>query len=424
MIRPTSRKSSSSKPRIVGRGRSHADPGRDRRRPLVEGDRVAVHRDPDLGEALLRVLPGPLAAAKVDEQQVRVGAPRQDVEPALLERLRERVRVRAYLLLVGAERVARCDPEARRLGGDDVVQRAALHPREDRAVDRLRVLLAAQDEPRPRPGERLVRRRGDEVAVRHRARVDPGRDEAREVGHVAEKERADLVGNLAEAPRLYGPRIGGAATDDQLRPVLLREREHVVVVDDVALTRDAVVDDVVEPAREVDLEAVRQVTAVRELEREDRVARFQAGEVDGHVRLRTRVRLHVRVLRAEELLRAVDGQLLDLVDHLAAAVVAPAGIPLGVLVRRHAADCLQHRRPGEVLGGDQLDLAALPLELAAEQIRDLGIHFGEAGGPEILEGQRCDRHLAGMLLGHRDRRAVTDPRATRNPRSRIPGLAH
>jgi hypothetical protein len=33
--------------------------------------------------------------------------------------------------------------------------------------------------------------------------------------------------------------------------------------------------------------------------------------------LRARVRLHVRVLGAEELLRAVDGELLDLVDDLA-----------------------------------------------------------------------------------------------------------
>jgi hypothetical protein len=35
------------------------------------------------------------------------------------------------------------------------------------------------------------------------------------------------------------------------------------------------------------------------------------------------------VLRPEELLEAIDGQLLDLVDDLTAAVVPPAGIALG-----------------------------------------------------------------------------------------------
>ena len=175
-------------------------------------------------------------------------------------------------------------------------------------------------------------------------------------------------------------------------------REHVVVVDEVRLPRDAVVDDVVEPPREVHLEAVGQVAAVRQLEREDRVARLQDGEVDGHVRLRTRVRLDVRVLGAEERLRAVDRELLDLVDDLAAAVVATPGIPLGVLVRRDAADRLEHRRPREVLGRDELDLAALALELLLEERRDLGIDVGEPCGAEILERQRRRSPSRGMLL--------------------------
>jgi hypothetical protein len=110
---------------------------------------------------------------------------------------------------------------------------------------------------------------------------------------------------------------------------------------------------------------VRQVAAVRELEREDRVARLQGRHVHSHVRLRPRVGLHVRVLGTEKLLRAVDRRLLDLVHDLAAAVVAPARVALGVLVRRHRPNRLEDRGPGEVLGGDQLDLAALPLELAS-----------------------------------------------------------
>ena len=129
--------------------------------------------------------------------------------------------------------------------------------------------------PDARAGERLVRRRGDEVAVLDRVRVQPGGDEPGEVGHVAHEQRADLVGDLAEAVGLDRARVGGAAADDQLRPVLLREREHLVVVDDVRLARDAVVDDRVEPAGEVDLEAVRQVAAVVEPQREDRVAGLQ-----------------------------------------------------------------------------------------------------------------------------------------------------
>ena len=89
------------------------------------------------------------------------------------------------------------------------------------------------------------------------------------------------------------------------------------------------------------------------------------------------------MLGAEQLLRPVDRQLLDLVDDLAAAVVAPARVALGVLVRRHARDRLEHARPGEVLGGDQLDLPALALELLADQLGDLGVDLGEPRAAEV-----------------------------------------
>ena len=125
---------------------------------------------------------------------------------------------------------------------------------------------------------------------------------------------------------------------------------------------------------------------------EDRVAGLERAEVDGHVRLRAGVRLHVRVLGFEEGLRPVDGELLDLVDHLAAAVVAAAGVALGVLVRRHASDGLEHGRPGEVLGGDQLDRAALALELASDQLDEVGVDVRERGPPQLLEGLHRNRH--------------------------------
>ena len=79
------------------------------------------------------------------------------------------------------------------------IERAALHPRKDRAVERFRMLLPAEDEaPREAP-QRLVRRRGDEVAVRHRVRVQARRDQSGDVRHVAEQKRSDLVGDLRES---------------------------------------------------------------------------------------------------------------------------------------------------------------------------------------------------------------------------------
>ena len=109
------------------------------------------------------------------------------------------------------------------------------------------------------------------------------------------------------------------------------------------------------------------------------------------------------MLGAEQRLRAVDRELLDLVDDLAAAVVALARIALGVLVRRHRADRLEHGRPGEVLGRDQLDLAALALELAPEQLGDLRVDVVEARASVSCSNVVCAtaiRLLPPRVRGH------------------------
>jgi len=66
------------------------------------------------------------------------------------------------------------------------------------------------------------------------------------------------------------------------------------------------------------------------------------------------VGLDVGVFRAEQLRRAVDCQLLDLVGELAAAIVALAGIALGVLVRQGASLRVDDSLAGVVLTGDHL----------------------------------------------------------------------
>ena len=65
------------------------------------------------------------------------------------------------------------------------------------------------------------------------------------------------------------------------------------------------------------------------------VARLDCGEVGGHVCLSAGVGLHVGVVDSEEFFRPLDGQTLCHIDELAAAVVAPSRIALGVLVRHN-----------------------------------------------------------------------------------------
>src|SRR2546429_6019290 len=97
-------------------------------------------------------------------------------------------------------------------------------------------------------------------------------------------------------------------------------------------------------------------------------------------------------------LPAADRELLVLADALAAAVVAPARVPLRVLVRRRRPDRLEDRRPREVLGRDQLDLSALALQLTLEEAGELGVDLRETCGRELLERSLRDGHER-LLLG-------------------------
>ncbi|MCY1438595.1 hypothetical protein D9M71_548010 [compost metagenome] len=112
-----------------------------------------------------------------------------------------------------------------------------------------------------------------------------------------------------------------------------------------------------------------QVAAVGQAHAEDGVAGIQQRQVDRRVGRGAGVRLDVGVVGAEQLLGAIDGQLLDLVDVLAAAVVALGRITLGVLVGQPAALCLHDALAGVVLRGDQFEVVFLT--------GILGLHRGE-----------------------------------------------
>ncbi len=206
------------------------------------------------------------------------------------------------------------------------------------------------------------------------------RDEAGDVGHVDEKRRSVVVSDPGEALEVDHAGVGAGTRYDQRGVVLLGLRGDVVVVDALRLGVEPVRDDLVQPAGVVCLGAVREVAAVGEVHAHDGVAGLGEHGLGRVVGLRARVRLHVGELAAKQALHALDGQALDLVDRPAAAVVAPAGKSLGILVGERRADGLHHGGRDEVLGRDELDGVALALELVVHAGRDLGVFL-----PQVLK---------------------------------------
>ncbi len=90
-----------------------------------------------------------------------------------------------------------------------------------------------------------------------------------------------------------------------------------------------------------------------------RVAGLDKRKINRHVGLRTRVRLYVGVLRAEELFRPLNGQVFHLVHALAAAIVALAGITLGVFIGENRSHGRHNSRRDQILRGDQFNISSL-----------------------------------------------------------------
>ncbi len=94
--------------------------------------------------------------------------------------------------------------------------------------------------------------------------------------------------------------------------------------------------------------------------------------------------LHVGVLRAKEFLGAVPRQLLHHVGKLAAAVVALAGIALGILVGEDRTHGFEHGLADKILRGDQFQAFVLAADFVIDGGGHLRIGFVERAGHGII----------------------------------------
>src|SRR5258708_5337574 len=90
--------------------------------------------------------------------------------------------------------------------------------------------------------------------------------------HVDQEKCANLICNLPHASEVDDARIGAAAADDQLGAFLLRQFLQRVVVNGFGFFGYAVRHDLVSLPGKVKVMAVREMTAMRQGQSQDRVA--------------------------------------------------------------------------------------------------------------------------------------------------------
>ena len=220
------------------------------------------------------------------------------------------------------------------------------------------------------------------MGMAERRRMLARRDQPGEMRHVDEQQRADLVADRAEAGEIEVARIGRAAGDDQLGPMLLRQPLDLVEIDEMVVRADAILDGVEPFARLRGRRAVGQVAAGGEAHAHDRVAGLGQRQHHRAIGLRARVRLDVGEAAAEQLLGALDRQRLDRVRRPAALIVAAARIAFRIFVGEDRALRLEHGAADDILGRDQLDLGLLARQLGLDRLGDLGVGIRQPLGEE------------------------------------------
>src|SRR5256885_4987016 len=162
------------------------------------------------------------------------------------------------------------------------------------------------------------------------------------MSHVHEEKSVYGFGDFADALEIDEARIGAGASHDHTGLVFVGELFDFVVVDALVFLAHAIGDEFVHTAAEIERVAVGEMAAVGEIHAEHGVAGLEGGHVDGYVGGGAGMGLYVGVLGAKEFLGAVNGELLDFVGVLAAAVVALSGVAFGVLVGEDGAHGLEH----------------------------------------------------------------------------------
>ncbi len=131
---------------------------------------------------------------------------------------------------------------------------------------------------------------------------------------------------------------------------------------------------------------VGQVATVCKIKTQNGVAGLDDRHVSRGIRLGTRVRLHICVLRAKKLFCAVARQIFNDIGKFATTVVAFSRIAFGILVGKHGTHSLEHRLADKVLRGDHFETIVLAANFVVKSGGDLWISLGERTAHAVRHG--------------------------------------
>ena len=218
---------------------------------------------------------------------------------------------------------------------------------------------------------------GDHIGIGHGRGMQTRRHQTGDMGHIHHQVGTHLIGDLPEFRKINEPGIGAGTGNDELRLIFQSGFPHGLVVNGLGLIVQAIGDHMEILSGDIHRAAVGQMAAVVQIHAHDCVTGLDQRKKCRQIGVCAGVRLYVGIFAAKQFAGAFPGNVLRDIHGIAAAVIASAGIALGVLIGQAGAHCQHHRLADDILGRDQLDVAALPCKFLLNGCSHLGVKLGD-----------------------------------------------
>ena len=160
----------------------------------------------------------------------------------------------------------------------------------------VREIFAHQDHTTTRTTQGLVCGRGYDMRVFHRVFQKPCCYQACWVSHIHHEECTYLIGHFANTSVIPVAAICTRACDNEFGLLLTGHLFQLIVIHTASILFHIVLQCVEHQSRKVYWRTMAEVTAVAEVQTKEGVASLQTCHKNGHIGLRTRVRLYVGIL--------------------------------------------------------------------------------------------------------------------------------
>ena len=166
--------------------------------------------------------------------------------------------------------------------------------------------------------------------------------------HIDPQNSSYLICNFPHPLIVPLSRICRSSTYNKFRMTLYCPLLHSIIIDISGSFIKSVRNRIVKNTRHVNRGAMSKMTSLRQIESHKCISRFKYSHHNCHIGLCSGMRLDIGILGIINLAQSVNSQLLNLINHLATAIISLSGVTFCIFVGTYRPHCF-HNLSGDIV---------------------------------------------------------------------------